>query len=160
MIVTVLILALPIISLQHPVSVEEEVKMNDLTGKYIQLKQDAKEAFALVDKIYDLLKNYECARNQDDCTAWQAWRIGDAIVKGQINCDDTPENKFCKKARALHGLSESSSHQETFDGLVDLGEGVSPADMKSANDVIDAAVSFVCNKEPEKCSAVRYLVKF
>ena len=152
-----LILALPVISLQHAVSPEEEVRMNDLAKAYRQIYETAPEAFKLADNIYEQIKDYECARNQEDCKAWQAWRLGDAITLRQVNCDETPEDELCMKARDLHGLPRGTSHQEIFSGLVDVAEGVTPTDIKYASDVIDAAVSYVCYKQPEKCSIVRYV---
>ena len=74
--------------------------------------------------------------------------------------DDTPEDELgardLQSTRTARGI-ERISHQEMFDRLVDLAEGIILTDIKYASDVVDAAVNYVCYKEPEKCSIVRYV---
>ena len=155
MIFVALALALPILSLQHVPSLKEAEEINKLGKVFQESDKMAHDGIILLGKVMDQVRDYECRRNQEDCAAWKAYRMGDALTESQANCDETPENEICKKARDLLGMSENGSHKQILGGLVNLAEGVAKDDFQYVNSLMDAVVDYICYKEPGKCTAMR-----
>ena len=155
MILVTLALALPILSLQHALSPKDAEEINKLGKVFQESNKIAHDGIVLLEKVMDQLRDYECRRNQEDCAAWNAYRLGDALTESKANCDETPENEVCKKARDLLRMADNGSHKEILGGLVDLAEGVTKDDLQYVNNLMDAVVDYICYKEPGKCTAMR-----
>ena len=157
MIFVALALALPIISLQHAISVEDEVGIDRVVKTFKDTDKVAHDAIDLLANVFIQVKKYECARKQEDCKAWEAWNLGDALVLKNVDCDETPDNEMCQRARDLLGVTERKSHRDIINGLADVGEGVPVADLEKIRDMEDAVVNYICYKEPGKCNLIRYV---
>ena len=152
MIFVALTLALPLLSLQHaltPMEIKELYTLNEVSQ---ESDKEAHEAVLLLENVLDQIKNYECARNQGDCDAWTAFRIGDKLV---ADCDEAPDDAMCKKARDLLKMEEMGSHSDILKGLANVAEGILTDDYKFVDGLIDAVVEYVCYKEQGKCAAMR-----
>lgn len=155
MIFVALALALPIISLQHAISAEEEVAIERVEKTFRDTDKVAHDAIDLLANVFIQVKKYECARKQEDCKAWEAGNLGDALVLKNVNCDETPDNEMCQRARDLLGMTESKSHRDIINGLADVGEGLPVAELEKLRDMEDAVVNYICYKEPGKCNLIR-----
>ena len=144
MICVVLALALPSISLQHVLSAEDEVAIDRVAKTFRDTDKVAHDAIDLLANVFIQVKKYECARKQEDCKAWEAWNLGDALVLKNVNCDETPDNEMCRKARDLLHMTERKSHRDIINGLADVGEGVPLADLEKIRDMEDAVVNYIC----------------
>ena len=157
MIFLALVLTLPVISLQHNISPEEEDTVNKVSLAFRDSYKEAPHAVDMLASVFTQAENYECARNQEDCKAWKSWTVFVGLSTRGINCDETPENELCKKAIDLQGATKKMSHREIIEALSDIGGGVGEKDVKLINDVRAAVADYICYKEPEKCRVIRYV---
>ena len=157
MIFLALALSLPIISLQHNISSEEEDTVNKVSQAFKDSYKVAPDAVDMLASVFTQAENYECARNQEDCKAWKSWTVFVGLSTRGINCDETPENELCKKAIDLQGTTKKVSHRDIIQALSNIGGGVGENDVKLINDMRAAVANYICYKEPEKCHVIRYV---
>ena len=62
-------------------------------------------------------RDYLCAIRNPECAAYVMYVLEEDLWAGDINCDETPDNKLCEEARLLL-RSDALSDQEIHEGLV------------------------------------------
>ena len=119
----------------------------------------SRQAVQLLHNVFLQITGYQCSRGQDDCAAWQAVNMIEALELSKANCDEEKMNDMCAEARQfLEADSEQMiSHEQIQGGLLAAAEGVSVQDYQYLNAIRDAVIDFICYKEPSKCRHIRYL---
>jgi hypothetical protein len=158
----VLILALAILeqSSSSPVG-SKELGLQDELGNAIQLVDKySHEAVKLLHDIFVQITKYQCSLAQEDCAAWQAVNMIEALELAKTNCDENMMDEMCVKAREFLRRSgrPASSHEMIRKGLLSVAEGISGADYKYLNAIRSAVIELICYKKSSACQSIRYLL--
>ena len=113
----------------------------------------SREAVTLLYNVFLEVTRYECRCHADDCAAWQAVDLIEALELHKINCDEQPKNKHCRRARQF--LGSDLTQDEMIKQLLSIGEGVPTQDYSYLNAIRDSIIDYVCYKKQSDCAALK-----
>ena len=119
--------------------------------------------------LWDIVKDigsYHCTVDvgSKECKAFEEY-LEEKTLSEKINCDETPENEDCLKARKLLGSEKSLSDQELKEALVADADAKIKATHENflwLDTVRGLLIDIICFSEPEQCKFWKlvYLVTF
>ena len=159
----ILLLTLMFIAVTSSADVDPKMlaKQMEMVRKYEeevrQQNVDHPAEMRLIRGFHELMRKYECDRDDNDCKAWGATIVVDKLAVDEVNCDEDPDNEDCAEARELIGDEDKSkTDQQIMLGLLGMNMMDNKVLMKYINDIWRAIASYMCYKVPGYCKELRY----
>ena len=122
-------------------------------------KSDVRSTQLMVN-IQRMFMEYECSREDADCSAWKAVLMINALAIGKVNCDEEDISGMCGEAKVFLETAEDKelSHEEIMTGLLAAhGKLYDEEHIKYLNAIFKALADYVCFKDNHECVNFRYL---